>query len=105
MISPDWIASRPARKCSNNCEPRDDDVLDTWFSSALWPFSTMGWPENTTDFQTFYPTDVLITGYDILFFWVARMIMMGLRFTGHAPFSQVFLNGIVRDEHGEKMSK
>src|SRR5207253_422583 len=92
-------------QCGSTEIQRDDDVLDTWFSSALWPFSTMGWPENTTDFQTFYPTDVLITGYDILFFWVARMIMMGLRFTGHAPFSQVFLNGIVRDEHGEKMSK
>jgi len=84
---------------------QETDVLDTWFSSALWPFSTMGWPEQTPDLTTFYPTDVLITGYDILFFWVARMIMMGLRFTGKAPFSQVFLNGLVRDEHGRKMSK
>jgi valyl-tRNA synthetase len=84
---------------------QETDVLDTWFSSALWPFSTMGWPDETPDFQMFYPTDVLITGFDILFFWVARMIMMGLRFTGKAPFSQVFLNGLVRDEQGDKMSK
>jgi valyl-tRNA synthetase len=84
---------------------QETDVLDTWFSSGLWPFSTMGWPEQTPDLETFYPTDVLITGFDILFFWVARMIMMGLRFTGKAPFSQVFLNGLVRDENGKKMSK
>ena len=84
---------------------QETDVLDTWFSSALWPFSTMGWPDETDDLATFYPTDVLITGFDILFFWVARMIMMGLRFTGKAPFSQVFLNGLVRDEQGQKMSK
>ncbi|MDQ3279876.1 MAG: valine--tRNA ligase [Acidobacteriota bacterium] len=85
---------------------QETDVLDTWFSSGLWPFSTMGWPdENAADFKTFYPTDTLITGFDILFFWVARMIMMGLRFTGKAPFRQVFLNGLVRDEHGQKMSK
>src|SRR5260370_850334 len=84
---------------------QETDVLDTWFSSALWPFSTMGWPDETPDLATFYPTDVLMTGFDILFFWVARMIMMGLRFTGRAPFSQVFLNGLVRDEFGQKMSK
>jgi valyl-tRNA synthetase len=84
---------------------QETDVLDTWFSSALWPFSTMGWPDDTADLKTFYPTDTLITGFDILFFWVARMIMMGLRFTGKAPFSQVFLNGLVRDEQGQKMSK
>jgi valyl-tRNA synthetase len=85
---------------------QETDVLDTWFSSGLWPFSTMGWPdENAPDYQLFYPTDTLITGFDILFFWVARMIMMGLRFTGKAPFSQVFLNGLVRDEQGQKMSK
>src|ERR1051325_1540640 len=84
---------------------QEADVLDTWFSSGLWPFSTMGWPEDAPDYQTFYPTDTLITGFDILFFWVARMIMFGLRFTGKAPFSQVFLNGLVRDEHGQKMSK
>ena len=88
---------------------QETDVLDTWFSSGLWPFSTLGWQgpgtEDAPDFKTFYPTDTLITGFDILFFWVARMIMMGLRFTGRAPFSQVFLNGLVRDEQGQKMSK
>jgi valyl-tRNA synthetase len=92
-------------QCGSHDIKQDTDVLDTWFSSGLWPFSTMGWPEKTRDFQIFYPTDVLITGFDILFFWVARMIMFGLRFTGKAPFSQVFLNGLVRDEHGDKMSK
>jgi valyl-tRNA synthetase len=91
--------------CGSTEITQETDVLDTWFSSALWPFSTMGWPDQTPDFEIFYPTDLLITGFDILFFWVARMIMMGLRFTGKAPFSQVFLNGLVRDEHGEKMSK
>jgi valyl-tRNA synthetase len=84
---------------------QETDVLDTWFSSGLWPFSTLGWPDETADVKTFYPTDTLITGFDILFFWVARMIMFGLRFTGQAPFSQVFLNGLVRDEQGQKMSK
>jgi valyl-tRNA synthetase len=89
---------------------QETDVLDTWFSSGLWPFSTLGWQgagseKNAPDYQVFYPTDTLITGFDILFFWVARMIMMGLRFTGKAPFTQVFLNGLVRDEHGQKMSK
>jgi valyl-tRNA synthetase len=85
---------------------QETDVLDTWFSSGLWPFSTLGWPdEKAQDFKIFYPTDTLITGFDILFFWVARMIMMGLRFTGEAPFRQVFLNGLVRDEQGQKMSK
>jgi valyl-tRNA synthetase len=127
----DWTISRqlwwghriPAFHCTNGhttvaeVEPascpecgapvtQETDVLDTWFSSGLWPFSTMGWPdEEAPDYDVFYPTDVLITGFDILFFWVARMIMMGLHFTGKAPFSQVFLNGLVRDEHGQKMSK
>ena len=84
---------------------QDEDVLDTWFSSALWPFSTMGWPEETSDLKRFYPTHTLVTGFDIIFFWVARMMMMGLHFTGEAPFKRVFINALVRDEKGQKMSK
>jgi len=84
---------------------QDPDVLDTWFSSALWPFSTLGWPEKTSDLEYFYPTSVLETGYDILFFWVARMIMMGLECTGEIPFHTVYLHGLVRNERGQKISK
>lgn len=89
----------------NKTLKQDEDVLDTWFSSGLWPFSTMGWPEKTSDLARFYPTHTLVTGFDIIFFWVARMMMMGLHFTGEAPFKRVVINALVRDEKGQKMSK
>ncbi len=93
------------QKCGSGALRQDSDVLDTWFSSGLWPFSTLGWPEQTEDLAYFYPTSVLETAYDIIFFWVARMIMMGMYFTGEVPFHTVYLHGLVRNEQGEKISK
>ncbi|MFQ5652565.1 MAG: valine--tRNA ligase [bacterium] len=93
------------RKCGTKELSQETDVLDTWFSSQLWPFATLGWPEETEDLKYFYPTDTLVTGPDIIFFWVARMVMIGLEFMGNIPFSDVYFNGIIRDARGRKMSK
>ncbi|MBU6376092.1 MAG: valine--tRNA ligase [Bdellovibrionales bacterium] len=100
-------APQKCSSCGANASQlkQDEDVLDTWFSSALWPFATLGWPQKTQALQTFYPTSILETGFDIIFFWVARMIMMGIHFMGEAPFKKVYLHAMVRDEKGEKMSK
>ena len=98
-------APKKCEKCGSTKLHQDEDSLDTWFSSALWPFSTLGWPHETEDLKTFYPTNVLVTGYDIIFFWVARMIFSGLELMNEKPFSDILIHGIVRDSQGRKMSK
>lgn len=105
MVIGDQEGPEKCTHCGSSHIHQDPDTLDTWFSSALWPFSTLGWPEKTEDYEKFYPTTLLVTGYDIIFFWVIRMVFSAKYFTGKAPFSYVYFNGLVRDEQGRKMSK
>ena len=103
MVSREEVSE--CTSCHSQNVRQDEDTLDTWFSSALWAFSTMGWPEETEDLKYYYPTDALVTGYDIIFFWVIRMVFSALELTDELPFKDVYLTGLVRDEQGRKMSK